>query len=129
MPDGLDRASNSRLAIWPMAVQSRTVPEKCATQFGRTRVALTKSVALSHCEFSLSAAPWSSTLSTPSGTELSLTIGQYSEAGPKPSNQDFHGALVPKGADLALKGAAVALALAEERSFMTMWQIAYRRSN
>lgn len=53
---------------------------------------------------------WSSTLSTPAGAELSLTIGQYSEAGPKPSNQDFHGALVPEGADLALKGAAVALA-------------------
>lgn len=47
---------------------------------------------------------------TPSGTELSLTIGQHSQAGPKPSNQDFHGALVPEGAELALKGIAVALA-------------------
>lgn len=49
-------------------------------------------------------------MSTPSATGLTLSIGQYSEAGPKPSNQDFHGALVPEGADLALKGIAVALA-------------------
>jgi len=45
-----------------------------------------------------------------SATELSLTIGQYSDAGAKPVNQDFHGALVPEGADLVLKGIAVALA-------------------
>lgn len=43
-------------------------------------------------------------------TELSVTIGQFSEAGAKPINRDFHGALVPEGADLALKGIAVALA-------------------
>ena len=49
-------------------------------------------------------------LSTHSATALSLSIGQYSEAGPKPSNQDFHGALVPEGAELALKGITVALA-------------------
>jgi serine/threonine protein phosphatase PrpC len=39
-----------------------------------------------------------------------LTIGQYSEAGPKPINQDFHGALIPDGAERTLKGIAVALA-------------------
>lgn len=42
--------------------------------------------------------------------ELSVTIGQCSDAGPKPVNQDFHGTLVPEGAELALKGIAVALA-------------------
>jgi serine/threonine protein phosphatase PrpC len=47
---------------------------------------------------------------TTSETKLGVTIGQYSEAGPKPINQDFHGALVPDGAELALKGIAVALA-------------------
>lgn len=45
-----------------------------------------------------------------SATELSLTIGQYSEAGAKPVNQDFHGALIPDGSERALKGIAVALA-------------------
>lgn len=49
-------------------------------------------------------------LSRSTGPELSLTIGQCSQAGAKPVNQDFHGALVPDGADLALKGIAVALA-------------------
>jgi serine/threonine protein phosphatase PrpC len=39
-----------------------------------------------------------------------LTIGQCSEAGAKPINQDFHGALIPDGAERALKGIAVALA-------------------
>ena len=48
------------------------------------------------------------TLSSVSG--LSVAIGQCSEAGAKPLNQDFHGALIPDGADLALKGIAVALA-------------------
>jgi serine/threonine protein phosphatase PrpC len=43
-------------------------------------------------------------------TELSVTIGQCSEAGAKPLNQDFHGALIPEGTDLALKGIAVAMA-------------------
>jgi len=41
---------------------------------------------------------------------LKVTLGQYSTAGRKPANQDFHGALVPTGAPLALKGIAVALA-------------------
>ena len=41
---------------------------------------------------------------------LVIALGQHSEAGRKPSNQDFHGALIPVGAPLALKGVAVALA-------------------
>lgn len=50
----------------------------------------------------------------PKGTDpistLSVTIGQYSIAGIKPSNQDFHGALVPEGSELALKGISLAIA-------------------
>ncbi|MGE0023379.1 MAG: protein kinase, partial [Hyphomicrobium sp.] len=49
-------------------------------------------------------------MTSSSAPELSVTIGQFSEAGPKPINQDFHGALVPEGAELALKGISVALA-------------------
>jgi serine/threonine protein phosphatase PrpC len=49
-------------------------------------------------------------LTSSPAAELSLTIGQCSEAGAKPVNQDFHGALVPTGAELTLKGIAVALA-------------------
>jgi len=49
-------------------------------------------------------------LNSSSVPHLSVTIGQYSEAGPKPINQDFHGALVPDGTELTLKGIAVALA-------------------
>lgn len=49
-------------------------------------------------------------MTTSSATELSLTIGQCSEAGRKPVNQDFHGAVIPDGAERALKGIAVALA-------------------
>lgn len=45
-----------------------------------------------------------------SGHELCLAIGQHSEAGLKPVNQDFHGVLIPEGAERALKGIAVALA-------------------
>ena len=45
-----------------------------------------------------------------SAAELSVSIGQCSEAGAKPVNQDFHGALVPDGAERAMKGIAVALA-------------------
>jgi serine/threonine protein phosphatase PrpC len=47
---------------------------------------------------------------TPSGTKLAVTIGACSETGPKPDNQDFYGALIPEGADLSLKGIAVAVA-------------------
>ncbi|MEM9879501.1 MAG: bifunctional protein-serine/threonine kinase/phosphatase [Pseudomonadota bacterium] len=41
---------------------------------------------------------------------LQITLGQYSTAGVKPENQDFHGAIVPTGASLHLKGVAIALA-------------------
>ncbi len=45
-----------------------------------------------------------------SSERLSVTIGQSSAAGLKPENQDFHGALVPEGNALALKGIAMAIA-------------------
>jgi serine/threonine protein phosphatase PrpC len=41
---------------------------------------------------------------------LRISLGQYSDAGRKQSNQDFHGAVVPEGQALALKGAAFAIA-------------------
>jgi serine/threonine protein phosphatase PrpC/predicted Ser/Thr protein kinase len=41
---------------------------------------------------------------------LTISIGQYSEKGHKEANQDFHGALIPTGSVLALKGIAVAIA-------------------
>ena len=41
---------------------------------------------------------------------LAVTIGQHSERGRKDANQDFHGALVPGGAVLRLKGAAAVVA-------------------
>jgi serine/threonine protein phosphatase PrpC len=47
---------------------------------------------------------------TPSRTKLTVTIGACSETGPKPANQDFHGAVIPEGADLSLKGIAAAVA-------------------
>ncbi|WP_216671287.1 bifunctional protein-serine/threonine kinase/phosphatase [Mangrovicoccus sp. HB161399] len=43
-------------------------------------------------------------------TALAATIGQFSAAGAKPENQDFHGAAVPVGSALLLKGIAVAIA-------------------
>lgn len=49
-------------------------------------------------------------LHRPSSEQLSVTIGQHSEAGPKPENQDFHGALIPDESALALKGIALAVA-------------------
>lgn len=42
--------------------------------------------------------------------QLSVTLAQHSDRGLKPVNQDFHGALVPQGAQLRSKGIAVALA-------------------
>jgi serine/threonine protein phosphatase PrpC len=42
--------------------------------------------------------------------ELRLSVGQYSDKGRKPTNQDFHGALIPEEPLLSLKGAAVVLA-------------------
>ncbi|MBE9637889.1 bifunctional protein-serine/threonine kinase/phosphatase [Salipiger mangrovisoli] len=41
---------------------------------------------------------------------LRLSIGQHARQGMKPQMQDFHGALLPEGTQLALKGAVVALA-------------------
>ncbi len=41
---------------------------------------------------------------------LRIDIGQHSEAGRKPLNQDFHGAVVPAGELLATKGVVLALA-------------------
>ena len=41
---------------------------------------------------------------------LAVSIGQHSDKGRKESNQDFHGALIPEGPALALKGIVVALA-------------------
>lgn len=41
---------------------------------------------------------------------LRIAAGQYSSAGRKPANQDFHGIRLPEGAALAAKGVAVALA-------------------
>ncbi|MPZ36452.1 MAG: protein kinase [Rhizobiales bacterium] len=42
--------------------------------------------------------------------ELKLTIGQHSDKGRKETNQDFHGALIPKEPLLSLKGIAIVLA-------------------
>ncbi|MCP1199669.1 protein kinase [Notoacmeibacter sp. MSK16QG-6] len=42
--------------------------------------------------------------------DLAISIGQYSEAGLKPANQDFYGAIIPAQPALALKGIAVAIA-------------------
>ena len=41
---------------------------------------------------------------------LQISLGQYSTAGAKSENQDFHGALEPEGADRATKGIALAIA-------------------
>lgn len=41
---------------------------------------------------------------------LCVSIGQYSAAGAKPVNQDFHGAIIPEGKALALKGITLAVA-------------------
>lgn len=43
-------------------------------------------------------------------TTLHISIGQASLAGVKPVNQDFHGASIPTGPQLALKGAVLAVA-------------------
>lgn len=43
-------------------------------------------------------------------SQLSISFGQYSCAGAKEANQDFHGLLVPKGSELVSKGIAIALA-------------------
>lgn len=41
---------------------------------------------------------------------LSVSVGQYSSAGRKPVNQDFHGAMMPEGAARSLKGMIFAVA-------------------
>ena len=41
---------------------------------------------------------------------LKVSIGQHSDAGRKATNQDFHGAVIPKEPQLSLKGVAVVLA-------------------
>ncbi|WP_332692579.1 bifunctional protein-serine/threonine kinase/phosphatase [Devosia sp.] len=41
---------------------------------------------------------------------LAISIGQHSDKGRKPANQDFHGALIPDQPLLDLKGIAIALA-------------------
>jgi serine/threonine protein phosphatase PrpC len=53
---------------------------------------------------------------------ISVSVGQCSEAGAKPVNQDFHGAMIPDGATLDLKG--VALAIADGISTSSVSQIA-----
>ncbi len=42
--------------------------------------------------------------------KLAISLGQYSAAGLKDANQDFHGSLVPEGVELATKGIVVAIA-------------------
>lgn len=55
-------------------------------------------------------------------TRLRLTLGQHSEAGRKPVNQDFHGAAVPSQALQDSKG--IALALADGISSSAVSQVA-----
>lgn len=43
-------------------------------------------------------------------TELKVTVGQHSDKGRKPENQDFHGIRLPQNSLLDLKGIAVAMA-------------------
>ncbi len=43
-------------------------------------------------------------------SQLVISLGQHSDAGRKPLNQDFHGACIPTDAQLASKGIAIALA-------------------
>jgi serine/threonine protein phosphatase PrpC len=42
--------------------------------------------------------------------ELKISVGQHSDKGRKPANQDFHGVLVPEQPLLGLKGIAIVLA-------------------
>src|SRR6266702_7781151 len=42
--------------------------------------------------------------------ELQISVGQHSDKGRKPANQDFHGVLIPGEPLLSLKGIAVVLA-------------------
>src|SRR6266851_5636563 len=42
--------------------------------------------------------------------ELQISVGQHSDKGRKPANQDFHGVLIPNEPLLSLKGIAIVLA-------------------
>src|SRR5579859_7634012 len=42
--------------------------------------------------------------------ELRISLGQCSDKGRKPGNQDFHGALIPREPLISLKGIAVVIA-------------------
>src|SRR5690606_3356724 len=42
--------------------------------------------------------------------QLAISLGQHSECGRKPRNQDFHGAYIPPEPQLSTKGIAIALA-------------------
>ncbi|KEQ02657.1 bifunctional protein-serine/threonine kinase/phosphatase [Pseudorhizobium pelagicum] len=53
---------------------------------------------------------------------LRVSIGQYSSAGRKVANQDFHGSIVPEGSALAMKG--IALAVADGISSSPVGQVA-----
>ena len=46
----------------------------------------------------------------PANSCLEVSVGQFSDAGRKPVNQDFHGCYLPRGAELGLKGMAFAMA-------------------
>lgn len=46
----------------------------------------------------------------PVSRPLEISLGQFSSAGRKPENQDFHGALIPDGTVRALKGITLAVA-------------------
>jgi serine/threonine protein phosphatase PrpC len=56
------------------------------------------------------AGPAASASSGASASRLRVTLGQHSEAGRKPLNQDFHGAAIPAQPHLGTKGIVVALA-------------------
>lgn len=43
-------------------------------------------------------------------SQLNISVGQYSDAGRKETNQDFHGIYIPKEPQLSSKGVAIALA-------------------
>ena len=53
---------------------------------------------------------------------LQISVGQHSDKGRKPINQDFHGVLIPEEPQLSLKG--IAAVLADGISSSTVSQIA-----
>ncbi|MCG6538651.1 bifunctional protein-serine/threonine kinase/phosphatase [Pseudomonas sp. KSR10] len=54
--------------------------------------------------------------------QLTVSVGQHTDKGPKESNQDFHGAYIPKEPQLSAKG--IALAIADGISSSTVSHIA-----